>query len=82
MFFSFVSFLFIKLHPKIITKMEDDDRRQILDNIDRLINVTKFETLLKKCQNKGILTSNMSDDIMVNILNISLFIINFTTCCY
>lgn len=47
--------------------MEDDDRRQILDNIDRLINVTQFENLIIKCQKKGILTKNMSDDIKVNL---------------
>lgn len=67
MFFSFVSFLFFNLNLKGIKKMEDDDRRQILDNIDRLIAVTKFEILIKKCETKTILTKDMADDIKVFI---------------
>lgn len=70
MFFSFVPYLFYNFYPKKTIKMEDDDRRQILDNIDRLITVTKFENLIKKCETKSILTKHMADDIKVfNIYN-------------
>lgn len=68
MFFSFVPYLFLNFYPKKTFKMEDDDRRQILDNIDRLITETKFENLIKKCENKKILTKHMADDIKVFII--------------
>lgn len=68
MFFSFLPYLFLNFYPKRTFKMEDDDRRQILDNIDKLITVTKFENLIKKCETKKILTKNMADDIKVLII--------------
>lgn len=53
--------------------MEDADRDKILRNIDKLIQFTKYDVLMKQCIDRGLLFDVMKETIEVIFLYFLLF---------
>lgn len=49
--------------------MDQNDRDKILNNINRLIEVTDYDLLIEECLNRNILFPQMKEKIEVSIIN-------------
>lgn len=49
--------------------MDQNDRDKILNNINRLIEVTDYDLLIDECLNRNILFPQMKEKIEVSIIN-------------
>lgn len=47
--------------------MDNEDRQKILQNIDRLIQCTKYDALMEQCMKRGLLFDVMQEQIEVRI---------------